>query len=156
LQNYPELINNSLYYRHLKKYFQIFQKEQIKVLFFKDLQKDSIRFIKDLFEFIDISFAPNLDYGEKVLSAERPKNFTIARLAKLSATMARDLGLVTMVGIIKRSTIARVLYEPLPVQERPIVAEDTIVDLLKTFKEDTLLLQDLLQTDLSDWLTFKQ
>jgi hypothetical protein len=156
LQNYPELIHNSLYHRHLKEYFQLFQKEQIKVLFFKDLQKDSIQFIKDLFEFIDISFISNLDYGKKVLSAERPKNFAIARLAKLGATMARDLGLVTMVGVIKRSAIARVLYEPLPAQERPIVAEDTTIDLLKTFKEDTLLLQDLLQTDLSDWLTFKQ
>ncbi|NJM74913.1 MAG: sulfotransferase domain-containing protein [Acaryochloridaceae cyanobacterium RU_4_10] len=156
LQNYPEIIHNSLYHHHLKEYFQRFPKEQIKVLFFKNLQKAPIQFVKELFEFIHIPFVPDLDYEKKILPAARPRNFAIARLAKLSATMARDLGLVTMVGVIKRSAIVRFLYEPLPAQDRPIVAEETIIDLLMTFKEDTLLLQDLLQTDLSDWLTFKQ
>jgi hypothetical protein len=156
LGNYPELLNNSLYYRHLKEYFQRFSRDKIKILFFQDLKLDSTQFAKHLFEFIDLPFVPELPYEKVVLATSLPRNFALAFLAKQGASVARDWGLVNLVGTIKRSALTKVLYKPLTPQERPVIAADTVAELLEIFRDDTLALQNLLETDLSDWLTFKR
>ncbi len=156
LGHYPELLNNSLYYRHLQEYFRRFKRAQIKILFFQDLKTNSRLFAKQLFEFINLPFIPDLPYEKVVLATSLPRNFALAFLAKRGASAARDWGLVNWVGTIKRSAITKILYKPIAPQARPIISPDTVTELLEIFRDDTLALQDLLQTDLSDWLTFKQ
>jgi hypothetical protein len=155
LENYPELINNSLYYKHLNEYFNCFEKQQIKVLLFQDLKIDSVQFSKQIFDFLNVPFVADINYSQEVLSASKPRSFAIARLAKTGANLARDLGFTNTLGRVKQSKLTRFLYKPLSSKEKPKMTTDTVTYLLKAFRQDTLLLQDLLQTDLSDWLIYK-
>jgi hypothetical protein len=156
LDEFPELINNSLYYKHLSQYFHLFRKEKIKVLFFQDLKSDSVQFASQLFDFLELPFISEIDYAQAVLSASQPRLFLLARLAKMSANLARDLGFTNMVGRVKQSQWVGLLYKPFTSQEKPRMTAQESNNLLKAFRQDTLLLQDLLEIDLSDWFTYKQ
>lgn len=156
LDDFPELINNSLYYKHLSQYFHLFKKEQIKVLFFQDLKSDSVQFARQFLDFLELPFVPDINYSQEVLAASRPRLFILARLAKMSANLARDLGFTNAVGRVKQSQWMQLLYKPLAPQEKPQMTAAESNDLLKAFRQDTLLLQDLLQVDLSDWFIYKR
>jgi hypothetical protein len=156
LEEFPELTNNSLYHKHLSQYFYLFKREQIKVLFFQDLRLDSVEFARQFLEFLALPFIPEINYAQEVLSASRPRLFLLARLAKMSANLARDLGFTNTVGRVKQSQWMQLLYKPLTPQEKPKMTVEESNHLLKAFRQDTLLLQDLLEVDLLDWFTYKQ
>lgn len=156
LKNYPELINNSLYYKHLSQYLKYFSKEQLKILLFQDLKSDPKHFAKQIFDYLDVPFIETLNYEQEVLGASRPRVFMLAQLAKSGANLARDLGLATLVGQVKQSNITKILYTPFKAGEKPRMAANTATELLNIFREDTLQIQALLETDLSSWLTYRQ
>jgi hypothetical protein len=57
---YDFYIDRGMYYKHLKKYYDIFPKENIGVFWVDDLKKDPVRFIQDVYKFlgVDSNFVP--------------------------------------------------------------------------------------------------
>ncbi len=53
-QNEKKLLNEGLYYKHLKKYFDLFPAKNIKILLYEDIKKNPQKFIQSLFEFLEV------------------------------------------------------------------------------------------------------
>lgn len=155
LRKFPELINNSLYHKHLSVYFKIFQRPRIKVLFYDNLKKEPQLFAREVFDFLHISFRDDIDFSKRVRSASQPRSFTVAKIVKIGAVIARDLGMTNLVGTLKHSPIVNILYHPYKEDDKPVVSSSTASRLIKLFSEDINRLQDLLGIDLSFWFQSK-
>ena len=151
LTKFPELIDKSLYHKHLSRYFARFDRSQMGIFFFEDLKADPERFARTIFEFLDLAFLDNIDRNNTVLPASRPRSFILARIAKIGANISRDMGLTTLVGTIKYSFLAKLLYRNYSEDNRPQLDPEVRLTLLKLFEPDIRRLQDLLQKDLSHW-----
>jgi hypothetical protein len=154
LENIPKLIDHSMYHKHLSEYFRFFDRDHIKILFFEDLKSNPEAFAKDVFQFLNISFVRNINYSKKVLPTNRPRSYAIARMVKVGANAARNLGFPTLVGFIKRSAFSKVLYLPYEEGERPRMHPAVKEKLQKIFEPEVLKLQALLGKDLTHWFTY--
>lgn len=151
LARFAELVDNSLYAKHLRRYLELFPREQVKVMFFEQLKADPRSFAAEVFEFLEVPFVDELPYEERVLAASRPRSMILARLAKLGAEGARRVGLTSLVGRIKSNPlVVKALYRPY--DRRPTMDPATAVELRERFRDDIVELQSLLSVDLSHWL----
>ena len=151
LSEFPELINNSQYARHLEPFVDLFG-AQLKVLFFEHLDRDAASFAKDVFDFIGLPAAPAIDYAQQVLPASRPRSHALARSAKFGATLARKLGMVNLVGVVKRSFVRELLYASYKSIDKPTMDDAVGVQLRSTFAPDVERLAGVLDVDLKHWL----
>jgi hypothetical protein len=151
LDEFPDLIERSLYYEPLRRYFELFPRAQIKVLLFEKLQANPAQFAQGVFEFLHLPFDPGLEYDRRVLPASRPRSAALARAFRWGANLARDVKLVTLVGRVKRSRMAAVLYQPYADGERPRMPDELEEVLRRTFAPDVERLEDLLEMDLRHW-----
>jgi hypothetical protein len=153
LEQYPELVDNSLYGLHLRNYFQRFDAGQIKVVFFDKLRREPEALAAEIFDFLGVQFRGDLPYQGRVLPAARPRSHVMARIVHWGALRARALGLETAVGALKSSRLVRrALYQPYSQDRRPILDSASRAYLRTMFREDVLSLQGLLDVDLSGWL----
>jgi len=152
LDRFPELIENSRYHRHLSEYMRRFERDQILVLFFEDLRASAEDFAQRVFDFLGLPFSEEIDYGQRVLPASRPRSFALARTFKGGAQLARSLGLARLVGIVKRGPVAGLAYVPYGEDEKPRLDPEMRARLVETLREDIERLADMLGADLSPWL----
>jgi hypothetical protein len=153
LKKISRLLDNSLYDQYLPEYLERFNPHQIKVLFFDDLQSDPEAFGATVFGFLGISVHKTIDYHRLVRFASRPHSFLLARLTKLGSNFVRDRGYPTLVGKVKHSRLTRVLYKPYEKNDRPVMNTATRHELEEFFRPSVLHLQEMLQVNLSHWLS---
>jgi hypothetical protein len=150
--NRPGLTRSSYYAKPLAEYMKRFGPEQLKVLFFDDLQRDPRAYAAQVYDFLGLHFNEAFEYEKKVRPARQPRNFLLARLAKHGALAARKLGLVRVVGAVKHSFVARMLYKPYKKEEIPVMDPAVRAQLIQRFTPDVLELQEMLKVDLSHWM----
>lgn len=153
LEKFPELVENSLYYRHLRAYLDRFDRERLLVLFFEDLRSDPRSFAATVFSFLGLAPRPDIDYNARFMVASRPRSFAAAHAAKRGAETARRLGLARLVGRVKRGWLARLLYVPYRDDERPRLDPAMRHRLVARFRPDVERLEAVLHKDLSRWKT---
>lgn len=75
-----EIIEPGFYYKHLKKFQDHFPKENIHIVFYKDVQEKPLRVVQDIYKFLeaDTSFIPRL-----VHTKINPSRFKFATLGRL-------------------------------------------------------------------------
>jgi len=153
LKSFPELINNSRYAKHLNIYFKLFGRNQIKVLFFDKLQTDPRSYAEEVFDFLGIGLDESIEYERRIMAAAKPRSALIARIAKIGANAARDCGFTKLVGRIKYSRLAAMLYRPYAQGEREIMKPETRKYLNETFAPDIAELEQLLGCSLKHWIS---
>jgi hypothetical protein len=151
IANRPGLTRSSYYAKPLGEYMKRFGPDQLKVLFFDDLQRDPRAYAAQVYDFLGLRFNEAFEYEKKVRPARQPRNFWLARLAKHGALAARKFGLVRAVGAVKHSFVARMLYKPYKKEEIPAMDPAVRTQLIQLFTPDILELQDMLKVDLSHW-----
>ncbi len=100
------------YLRNLKPYFDLFPRENIKVMFFDDFTKDSSAFIKDVYTFLNVdpNHTPSI-LNDKINAARGPRIKQLVWVAYRVGALLRKLGLPNAVGAIKRNELfQRCLY----------------------------------------------
>ncbi len=156
LEQEPERIKNNwepiwffreagLYYSQLKRYFDYFPPEQIKVILQEDLlQRPKETFI-DLFRFIgvDETFQPNTVIKHN--QSRIPINGPIANLLRKS-----------LLPFFKQSSLdwVRLLGNTIeyPITYKPKLSQSLKRQLTEFYYDDIIQLQTLIQRDLSHWL----
>ncbi|MFE8072070.1 sulfotransferase [Marinobacteraceae bacterium S3BR75-40.1] len=109
---HPELIEGSLYARNLERVYRHFDRDNVLLLEYQQLQNDSRLFLEQVYRFFDVEyFAPSV--AEKVVNkSSAPRSRVIAYWVKRLALLARAIGLGSMVGRIKmQPVVARLLYK---------------------------------------------
>ena len=152
LAEFPEIIDNSQYYKHLIPYLNEFGPDRVAVLVFDDLVADARAFAERMFAFLGLDTTIELDFESRILPASRARSQRLARLAKLGANWARRLGFPGLVGGVKGSALTRILYAPYETERKPALMPETRRKLVDVFRSDIEQLQELVGRNFGDWM----
>ena len=137
------------YYAHLKRYYDTFERDQIKIYLYEDLKEDPVGVAQSMFRFlgVDDTFVPDVSLRHNVSGIPKSKALQVfisrrnplkALLKPLLPDKLRRRGLVHLQS--------RNVSGPPPLEEE---IRKELVDL---YREDILKLQNLIGRDLSQWL----
>lgn len=135
---------SGFYFNHLKRYYDLFGREQMYVCLFDDLTRDAAATMAGLFRFlgVDPAFRPNVETMHNV--AALPKNRWLR--AVVTPIARRELGQHLPPWLLRAG---RRLF----LRTAPGCPPDLRQRLRQLHREDVLKVQDLIQRDLSAWLT---
>ncbi len=148
----PFLIERSLYYEQLKRYFDLFPKKNIKVVFI-DNDKESI--LRDVQKFLKVTeFIPK-DVDMRVNVTGVSKYFFLNNIFSSSRFFLKKHNLNFALQAIRIAGIARISAkirkDVVPFDSRPLLNEEIKKKLLVLFIADIEKLEKLLKKDLSHW-----
>lgn len=153
VSQFPEIIDNSYYYKHLSFYFAHFPRENIKVLMFDQLQSAPKDYADQVTTFLNVDLLSPLVTGE-VRAAAKPRSYVVAKFFKFGALLVRNLGFPTIVGKLKHGVLAKVLYSEYRSTDKPKLSSSDRARLNQMFKDDVSDLGKLLDMDfIGLWLT---
>jgi hypothetical protein len=150
VKDHPEILSNSLYARHLEAYFALFQRNQIKTMFYDHLKAEPRSFALEIFDFLGLATL-EMDFSSRVRPASQARSRLAARAAHVLAVKARNHGFGRLVGWAKRSWMQEALYKPYAMAEKPTLPADTRRRFAGYFDADIARLERLLHVDLAHW-----
>lgn len=138
------------YYEQLKQYFEVFDKDNIRVYLYEDLIGDPVSMMQDLFQFlgVDKTFVP--DMSRKYNASYIPKN------QFLSSFLEKP----TLVKSILKPLLSEKIYQRVFDnfkawnETKSQLLPDTRKQLTQEYWEDITKLQCLIHRDLSKWLEY--
>lgn len=148
-----EFVEKSLYYKQLKRYFDIFPKEQILVLTLGEIKKSQKETIQKVYNFLGVDadfIPPNL--GKKANAAKASKFTFISTLMGWFAALMVTLRLSKVLHFLKEKGLKRLVmrlnsskidYPPMSPESRAFILEKTTPDVVK--------LEELLGRDFGEW-----
>lgn len=138
-----------LYSQHLERYLELFEREQMAIYFFDDFKSNPHEFVRNVFKFlgVDESFVPIHRRG--LAKTGKPKSQILYDLLTKSNAI-KDFISPVIPSKLRRNL--RFYVHDKNVGKQSMKAE-IYEELLPVFKDDILKLQDLVQRDLSTWLT---
>lgn len=138
-----------LYYTQVKRYFDNFELQQIKVYLYEELKANSLALIQDIWQFLDVDpqFKPDLSARHNATGI--PQNKTIDALIYEPSVIKTVYQLLP--DTIRKPITAQIAKRnPL---KKPSLPEEARQQIKPLFREDILKLQELIQLDLSKWLS---
>jgi len=132
-----------LYYQQVKKYIELFSKDQVKILFFEDYVRNPPKINVVLFKFLNVDTTFALDYSEKYNEASLPR-FELMNKLLVNSGLIKILK--DVVSREKRQKLKRILYSN---KRLPVMDETSKQQLIKFYKEDVNNLSGLLNIDLA-------
>jgi hypothetical protein len=140
-----------LYYTQLKPYFDLFDKEQIRIYLFDDMERDALAVVKDAFNFlnVDSKFVPDtsIRYSASGIPRNNHLHRALLRLRQIRPVAKRVLAdnlckrIEKVASEINNKNLAK-----------PALPPELRARMIANYKADTLRLQDLINRDLSAWL----
>ncbi len=137
------------YYKQLKRYYNLFPKEQIKIILFKDLITNPEKVTKEVFKFLRIDNTFVADTSKKANVSGKPKGlfgWLIMKMRKYNLIPNIEFGRILPKFMI--SIILKMIYAKPDKISNNFVAKLT----KKHYQEDIKKLETLIAKDLSHWL----
>jgi len=155
-QKYPEVINESLYYRHLSYILNVFPKDNILILMFDVLKRNPEAFAKNIFKFLNIEVECPLTLIRTLINKRSKARIPmVALFVKKSAMIVRRLGYPNIVGRVKHNTlISKILYEEADNTIQYYERKNDIDFLAEYLIDDIEKLGYLVGTTFDDWIDF--
>jgi hypothetical protein len=137
------------YHAQLRKYFDVFDQERIKVYLYEDLKADPMRMLLDTFRFLGVNedYLPNASV--KYNASGIPKNKLLHSFLMKSHPIKAPFKPLVPVKLRKR-IVANLRNRNL--REPPQLSPEMRRQLTEVYREDVLKLQELIHRDLSRWL----
>lgn len=142
---YQQYVELGFYYEQVKRYIDIFGKEQIRIYFQEDLQLDARRVILDLYNFLDIdgTFMPEIERRHNAFCM--PKNRIVHRLYASRPVRAMT---AAVLPIAFKDLIKTLFFEGKKKPKLPSFIRQYLRDL---YRPDIQKLEIMLGKDLSQW-----
>lgn len=141
-------IRSGFYYEQLKRYFERFDRSQIKIFLYEDLSKNRLNTLQNLFQFLEVdpTFTPDMSIRRNVTGVPKNKN--------LHRFLSQTHPIKTFLKPLLPEKLRKRLVTNLKNQnlEKPQIPTSIREQLHPIFRKDILQLQDLIQRDLSAWL----
>ena len=141
---YQQYIQLSYYYQQVKKYIDVFGKENICILNYDDLKKNNKDFTSKALSFLDLKVSKNIDFDSKY---NRSKS---SRFRLFNFLYSKIFIRKVIKSIVPKKIIASV-NEILFNQKTPNLSVHVESQLYDLFKEDIVLLEKMLEINLSSW-----
>ncbi|MEM9138024.1 MAG: sulfotransferase, partial [Cyanobacteria bacterium P01_F01_bin.42] len=137
------------YAQQLKRYYDRFPVEQLRVYLFEDLCADPMAVIRDIFTYIGVepSFQPDLT---KLNVSGVPKNAALQRLLTRDNPL-KSFGKLLLPKPLRKRLSSQVQRRNLAA--KPTLNSETRAELTELYREDVMALQGLIGRDLSAWLS---
>lgn len=137
-------VNVGFYYLQLKRYFDTFNPNQIRVYLYEDLKTNPVAMLQNIFEFLNVdeSFIPDITIKHNISGI--PKNNFLNALIK-SVKPFNPILKQMLPSRLRQNIKNQVLV-------KPQLSMDVRKQLIEVYREDILNLQDLIDRDLSKWL----
>ena len=141
--------NQGFYYQQLKPYYDLFPREQIKIYLYDDFVSNSVAVMQDMFSFleVDANFQPNM--GKKHNTSKLTKNKSWQQFLdkpNLIKSVFKPFLPERFRYNLKQNAKEKNSYKP--------KLDNKIRQQLQAeYRDDILKLQDLIQQDLSKWLS---
>jgi hypothetical protein len=144
-----------LYHAQLKRYFDLFPRDQIKIYLQEDLKSDPLGIMQDLFRFlgVDDTFAPDttIRYNASGIPKNRALHLALQKLREVRPAIE---------GYLPEGLRQHLLRIAIDINNqnltKPRLTPEVRARLVDGYREDTLKLQNLIQRDLSAWLTYEK
>jgi hypothetical protein len=140
-------VKEGFYYPRLKRYYDLFPSDQIKIYIFEEFKQDPTSTIIDLFDFLNVSqdFLP--DTSVKYNPAGVPRNRILNRLS-FDPTLVRTAQSILPERVQKLAKDVRRRTMKTP----PKFPPDLRAELIEYYRSDIHQLEELIDRDLSIWL----
>lgn len=137
---------DGFYYKQLKSYFEIFNRDQIKIIIFEEWVKNPTSMLRKMYKYfgVDENFIPNMDIQYNVGGFE--KNQYIASLLKHRKIFTKIKPMVPR-GV--RATVNQLRNRNM--EKAPPLSTEMRKKLGELFLEDIQALEALIKIDLSVW-----
>ena len=151
-RSYQDYIGRGRYYEQLKRYFDAFNSEQIRVYLYEDLDKAPIDTLQDTFRFLGVedSFVPDVSLRRNV--SGYPKYKTLDECLRRPSPVKKALKMYLLAKLRWRLSKA---FDDLKTRNLvgPRAMEPEVRrQLVGVYREDIVKVQELIQRDLSGWL----
>jgi len=139
------------YYLPLKRYFDRFPRQQLKIFLYSDLRNVPLRTIRDVFEFLEVNsdFVP--DISEKYNVQRRVPRLQVLHNINMRQNRLKKLLQLILPDSVREKGVA-LLNKWNSTNQVPSVTRDLRQHLLSEYREDIAKTQALIGRDLSDWL----
>lgn len=168
-EKYPraaEIIEFGFYHKHLSRYLDYFDREQMLIMLYDDIAKNSLDFLKEIFRFlgIDEEYIPqslNSRPQAGVYSIPRVRLLTLRNPIvytyssdRMRLILKEEIGLlgsmiVKVINLIDSKVLCRVFPNA-----KPSLSQDLAEALSTIYEEDTSKLEELLGLSLAHWKVF--
>tara|TARA_B100000029_G_C17579720_1_gene959247 strand:+ start:1563 stop:2528 length:966 start_codon:yes stop_codon:yes gene_type:complete len=137
-------IQLGLYYNQVKRYYDLFPKENIKILLYDELKNHPEQIKHNLFKFLNLEI-PNVDFSQKFNSSIVPKNSLIAYFFELirGNGYLRNLFSNKFKNYIKKTFFT---------ENKLVIHNQDKEIILNFFTEDIKKLEELIEIPLTHWL----
>lgn len=141
-------LNLGFYYIQLKRYFEIFDRSQIKVYLYEDLNTNPIGLLHETFQFLDVDHTFVPDISTRYNATGIPRNKVLHALLTRSNLVKQGI----------KQFIPTKLYQPIRDNlmsqnlVKPKLTPDLRRKLLEVYHQDIVKLEYLIHRDLSEWL----
>jgi hypothetical protein len=129
----------------LKRYFEIFPKEQIKVVLFDDFSKDPKEVLEEIYSFLCVD-AIDFDKVEKENTAVVPKNY---KLNSLISKLGIKSVLKSLLGEKAQNKLKSGFFKN---DDLPELSNEDREYLIEIYKEDIVKTASLIGRNLNHWL----
>lgn len=138
----PDLVEAGLYHKHLDRYFSLFGRERIAIVFFEDIKSCPEKVLHDLFDFIEVdsTFIPSTLH-HKINAGAAQGTLGRSKMLELLAKTFRRMQWAKMSATLEEANSTEL--PPMPPEIR--------AELTEIYREPNARLQDLLGRDLSAW-----
>lgn len=149
----PQIVSSSRYAEHLERWFDVFGRDNITIVYQEDLEADQDQFVRDICTALGLEYLEPADDVARRLNVATPSRYP--RIAKFFQDLAdwfRSNGLYIVVNIGKAIGLKRLIFG----KERPEAARAGIPDSDLAFLQKRLMpeiekLETLLGQDISQW-----
>ncbi|MCH2045471.1 MAG: sulfotransferase [Saprospiraceae bacterium] len=152
-----DLVQEGFYHSHMKKYYDIFPAEQIKVMLYEDLRKDPMAFMREIFEFLEVDPDIDLDMSVQYNVSGKIKNRFVDKLIGQQSVIRRGIEKIAP-AIVANARDSKWMQRMVTAlrkknMERAPLAAQTKQDLInRIYKQEILSFQQLINKDLTHWL----
>lgn len=143
------------YCAQLKRYYDMFGRDQIKIILYEDLNNNLANVLVDIFKFIEVDFEFKPDITKKYNISNIDQNVieVALRAFLIRPNLIKSLIKPLVPTILRRRIVMNILNGPHGKESnKPQLSIELRKQLIKFYHEDILKLQDLIQRDLSSWL----
>lgn len=151
-----DLIKEGYYYKHLSRFYSIFNDDQIKVFLFEDLSKNIEMVLSEIFTFLGVDPNVPLNVGLKYNESGVIRNKILNSLIGGDSLFKKviTLGSPKLFESIKENeTVKKIIFSLRSKNlEKPAIDPKIRHELNNIYRDDILKLQNLINRDLTSWL----
>jgi len=146
------ILNSSLYSLHLRRWINIFGKENVLIIFFEDLQKDPNNYIKNICTSLNMLYMPVTNRSKrKIGEATLPKNYRLSYFAQRLSEKIQQYRLYPLLALGKSLGLREFFFGSSGDVTLPELSKEDYNWFLNKVRYDIDNLENLLNMDLHEW-----